>query len=168
MPDKLSLIKKINAEHEGIKGHVKLTGDTVADTEALKAMEQLRIDWIPGQLSILTERRNKLEQVIHLLDEGLTNHFNFEEEVYPEILGDTLTHALIMDHNEIRQEIDEAKFLIAGDGLEGLSREDLLARESNIQQVIDGICNMIEEHAGREEILLEMVQRVLEEKEKGS
>ncbi|MFC2045811.1 hemerythrin domain-containing protein [Chloroflexota bacterium] len=163
MPDKLAMIKRIAAEHQGIKGHIKLVGDTVADQEALNALEQLRIDWIPGQLSIINERRNKLEQVINLLDEGLTNHFAFEEEVLPEILGNLFTDALILDHNEIRKEINEAKSLIVKDGLEGLNREDLLAREADIQQVINGICGLIEEHAGREEVILEMVQRTLKE-----
>jgi hemerythrin len=168
MTDKLALIKQITAEHQGIKGHVKLAGDTVADGEALKALEKLRLDWVPGQLNILTERRHKLEQVINLLDEGLTNHFALEENVYPELLGDTFTRALMMDHEEIRREIAEAKSLVNNDGLEGLSREDLLARESDVQQAIDGICHIIEEHAAREEILLEMVQKVLREQGKSS
>jgi hemerythrin len=168
MPDKLTMIKKIVAEHQGIRGHVKLAGDTVADQEALNALEQLRIDWIPGQLVILTERRNKLEQVINLLDEGLTNHFAFEEKVLPDILGNLFTDALILDHKEIRKEINEAKSLISGNDLEGLSREDLLARESDIQQVIEGLSHLIEEHAGREEVILDMVQKTLKQQNNDS
>lgn len=168
MADKLASILKIAAEHRGIRGHVKLAGDTVADPEAKSACEQLRIEWIPGQLSILSERRDKLEQVINRLEKGLNAHFAFEEGVMPEIVGDVFTDALKLDHNDIRKEINEAKSLVSKAGLEGLSREDLLDREAEIQEIINGLCNLIEEHAEREETILEMVQRTLKAKGTGS
>jgi hypothetical protein len=49
--------------------------------------------------------------------------------------------------------------------LEGLGREELLSKESHIRQVTDGICQLVEEHATREEVVLEMLQRGLEDRE---
>ena len=65
---------------------------------------------------------------------------------------------------EIREEIKAINSMVAGVQLEGISREELLSRESHIQEAVDSLCQLLEEHATREEIILEMAQRVLEEK----
>lgn len=56
----------------------------------------------------------------------------------------------------------EAKSIAASTKLEGLSREELLSEESHIQQIVDSICQLVDEHATREEAILEMLQRALE------
>lgn len=38
MQDKLAIIRRIIDEHQTIKGHLKLVGDSVSDQEALAAM----------------------------------------------------------------------------------------------------------------------------------
>ena len=49
--------------------------------------------------------------------------------------------------------------------LQGLSREQLLAKKSRMRQVMDEIYQGIEEHAGKEEKIFSMIQRALEERE---
>ena len=164
MEDNLAIINRIIEWHQAIRGHVKLVGDSMSDQEALSALEKTRSDWIPGRLEILSEKQERLQQTMGFLDEGLKNHFNYEEEALPPLLGELFMRALILDHREIKKEIDEAKRIVAETRLEGLSREELLSRESHIEQMINNICQLVEEHATKEEIILEMLQRALGEK----
>jgi hemerythrin len=162
MKDKLAIIDRIIEWHQTIRGHVKLVGDSISDREALLALEKTRSEWIPGQLEALAEKQKKLKQAMSFLDEGLQNHFAYEEEVLPPLLGELFMKALILDHREVKKEIDEAKSMAAEAELEGLSRDELLLQESNIQQAVDSVCRLIEEHASNEEVILEMARRALQ------
>ena len=159
MADNLALIKRIIDEHKAIGGHLKLVGESIADEEALAALERARADWVPGRPGDLSEKRNKLQQAMSFLDAGLKKHFAFEEKVLPPLLGDLLMRALVLQHKEINEEIGEAKSIMADAQPGGFSREELLAEEARTQQRIGVMCRLIEEHAAREELILEMVQR---------
>ena len=165
MEDYLAIIRKVIEEHQAIRGHIKLVGDSISDREALTSLERARTDWIPGRPELLAETQKKLQQAISFLDEGLKNHFAFEGKALPPLLGELFMRALVLEHQEIRKEIDKAKSIATETKLEGLSREELLSRESHIQQTIGSVCQLVEEHATKEEIILEMLQRALEEKE---
>jgi hypothetical protein len=142
---------------------MKLTGESVTDEEALTALEKARADWIPGRPEAVSAKQGRLQQAIGFLDEGLKNHFAFEENVFPSLLGDTLARAITLEHEGIRRELEETKPVAADIRLEGLSREDLLAEEARWQQRIDVVSQLVEEHARKEELILDMVRRVLEE-----
>ena len=163
MLDNLAIINRVIKEHQTIKGDIKLVGDSISDQEAMIGLTRARPDWIPGRLEVLSEKQNRLQQTLSFLNEGLKNYFTYEEKVLPPLFGELLMRALILDHQEIKKGIDAAKSMAADTRLEGLSREELLAKESHIHQVIDGVCQLIEEHATREEIILEMLKRVLRE-----
>ena len=165
MQDKLAVIKRIIDEHQTIKEHIKLVGDSVSDEEALAALQKAHADFIPGRLEVVSEKQKKLQQTVSSLEEGLKNHFTFEEKAMPPLLGELLMQAFVLEHREISKEIDEAKSKVANTKLEGLSREELLSKESHMQQMIDSICQLVEEHAAKEEAILDMVQRALEQEE---
>ena len=74
--------------------------------------------------------------------------------------------ALILDHREIMKVINEAEATASDMRLEGLSREELLAEDSHIQEVIDGVSQLNEDHLAREEAILDMARRALEEQAK--
>jgi hypothetical protein len=164
MPDELAIINRIIEEHATIKGHVKLVGDSVTDHEALASLEKARADWIPGRPEILSEKQKKLQQTISSLEEGLGNHFALEERSLPPLLGELLMQSLVLEHRKIKKEIDVVKSMAAGIKLEGLSRDELLAKESQMQQMVDKLRQLVEEHATREEIILDMIQSALAEK----
>jgi hypothetical protein len=164
MLDNLAIINKVIEEHQAIREHIKLVGDSIPDQEALTALEKARADFIPGRLEVLTEKQEKLQQTLNFLDEGLKNHFAFEGEALPPLLGELPMRGLLLEHREIKNKIDKAKSIVASTKLEGLSREELLSREAHIQQSITGICQLVEEHATKEEAILDMVQRALEKK----
>ncbi len=164
MVDNLKLIKTVIDQHKAIREHISRVGDSVTDREALATLEKARTDWTPGRFEALSEKRSGLQQAMSFLDDGLKKHFAFEEKALPRLLGDLLMRALELQHREIRREIDEAKSMVTDNQMEGLSREELLARESRIQQRIGVILQLVEEHTSKEELVLEMIQKALEEK----
>ena len=163
MEDNLAIVRRIIEEHQAIRQHVKLVGDSLSDQEALNALTRVRADWIPGRLEILSEKQKRMQQTMSALDEGLKRHFYYEERHLPPLLGELLMRALLLDHGEIKKEIDAAKSMVIDTSLERLSRDELLAKESYINRIISNICQVIDEHATNEEILLEMLKRALEE-----
>ena len=164
MEDRLAVIKRIIAEHQNIRAHVKLVGDSVSDREALAALQKSHADFIPGRPEVVSDKCRKIQQTILSLEEGLKNHFFYEEKALPPMLGELLGRALVLEHSEISREIDEVKSMVGSTDLEGLNRDELLHQESHIQQMIDSVSCLIEEHADREEAVLEMLSRALQSK----
>ena len=162
--DDLALIKRVKDEYQVIMGHVKLVGDSISDHEALKSLREAHADWIPGRPEILAEKQKRLQRTLSFLDEGLQSHFAHEEKFLPPLLGELFMRALILDHREIAKEIDRAKSIVADMELEGLDREGLLSRDSYIQRAIESIIHLIDDHATREEIVLDMLERALQDK----
>ncbi len=164
MADNLKIVDRVIKEHHTIREHVKLIGDSVSDLEALFSLQKARPDWILSSMEALSEKQGKLQQTISALDEGLKNHFSFEEKLLPPLFGELLMQALILEHREIKKRIDETKSLLTNTKLEGLSRRELLSQKAQIQQRVEGILQLVEEHAGREETILKMLKKALEAK----
>ena len=164
MSDNLTIIRTVLDEHQNIKKHIGLVGEHVTDWEGLMGLEKARLDWVPGRPGDLIEKQEKLKEMMSLLGDGLQKHFNFEEKVLPPLLGELLMEALVLEHREIAKKIDEARLTVVETRLEGLSREESLFKESAIQQTIDTTCRLVGEHANKEEIILGMLQRLLEQK----
>ena len=161
MADNLKIVNKALEEHHTIRGHVKLVGDSVSDLEALFTLQKARPDWILSSPAALAEKQSELLRTISALDDGLKNHFSFEEKVFPPLFGELLMRVLVLEHRGISKQIDEAKSLVAKTKLEGLSQKELLSRKSQIQQKIEGILQLVEEHAATEESILKMLQKAL-------
>ena len=163
MPEELDIITRIINEHLTIREHIKLTGDSVTDREALVSLQESRADFIPGRAEAVAETHNRLLQSICTLEEGLGNHFTFEEKALPPLLGEKLTRALILEHRDIKEAIQNARDTITVTSLEGLEREALLEQEARIHNTINSVISSIEKHAFREEAILEMLRRSLEQ-----
>ena len=174
--DDLAIIQRILNEHQDIRGDLKLIGDSVSDAETLFILEKERSDWTSAQLGALAKKQNKLQQTLSFLDEGLKNHFTFEEELLAPLIGEVLMRALTLEHEEIGKEINEAKSLLAETKLEEFNQEEpllkegylknafeLLSKESRIKQAINNIFILVEKHAAKEAEILEMVRRGLGE-----
>ena len=164
MQGELAIIRRIIDEHQSIREHMKLVGDSVSDQEALATLRETHADLIPGRSDVLSERYKRVQQSISYLDDGLKNHFAFEEQALPAFLGELLIRGLVLEHLEISKEIDKARAVIAETEAEGLSREQLLSKDADMQQLVDNIRHSVEEHALKEEAILEMIERALEEK----
>jgi hypothetical protein len=164
MKDNLELIEAVIDQHRTIREHASAVGAMISDQDALTALEKARSDWTPGRFEALSEKRNGLRQLLSQLDEGIHRHFDFEEGALPPLLGDLMMHALKLEHKEIEREMGEVGKMIIDMPLDDSNRDELLAGESRIQQRIGVVLQLIEEHATREETVLVMIQRALEDR----
>jgi len=163
MPDALAVVTRVISEHHAIRGHIKLAGDTVNDIEALFTLQRTQSGWSQTSITALTEKRDQLLQAISFLEEGLKNHFDFEEKTLPPLVGKLLTRAILHEHHEISGQIGSAKTTLANIKLEGLDQRELFSKKSVIQQNIHNLRQTVEEHAQHEEIILNMIKKALEE-----
>jgi hypothetical protein len=163
MSDKLALIEKVIEEHRSIGRQMKLVGESVTDEEALASLEKARADLIPGKPDAASVKHGRLLQAVGYLDEGLRNHFAFEEQVFPEMLGDLLARAIVLQHEEIRRELEETRVAAAGTWPDGPGREEALAEELRLQQKVGTLAELVSDHARKEEVILDMARLALEE-----
>ena len=161
MPDYLAKINEILEEHRTIGSGVKLVGDSISDQEALASLKSVRSDWVPGRLELISEKQRKLKQTMNFLEEGLRNHFSKEEDVLPALLGEFLMQSLLLEHKEVTEKIDEVRLLASDSKLEGLTEAELESKDSEIKQKISDFSRLIEEHADKEELMLEIVVRAM-------
>ena len=161
MSDYLAKINEILEEHRTIRSGVKLVGDSVSDQEALVSLKSVRSNWTPGRLELVSEKQRKLKQTMSFLEEGLRNHFSKEEDMLPALLGEFLMQSLLLEHQEVIGKIDEVRLVATDSTLEGLTEAELESRDSEIKQKISDFSRRLEEHADKEELMLEMVVRAL-------
>ncbi|MBI4304204.1 MAG: hemerythrin domain-containing protein [Chloroflexi bacterium] len=161
--DYLAIVLRVIEEHHTIRGNIKLVGDSVNDLEAMFNLQNVYASWTQSSIDALAQKRDKLLQTFSVLDAGLRRHFFYEEKYLPPIFGEILIKALIMDHHEILRKIDEANVMTSGTSFEGLAQEELLAKKTQFQQALIGICKLNEDHLSREEVILGMTKRALEE-----
>jgi hypothetical protein len=163
MPDVSAVVTRVISEHHAIRGHVKLAGDTVNDIEALFTLQRTQSGWSQTSITALVEKRDQLLKAISFLEEGLQNHFSFEEEALPTLFGGLLMKAILHEHHKISRQIKGAKMTLANIELEGLDQSELFSKKVVIQQNIHSLRQIIEEHAQHEETILNMMKKALEE-----
>lgn len=162
MPDALAIITMVISEHRNIREHVKLAGDTISDIEALLTLQKAQAAWSQSSIEALEEKQNRLQQAISFLDEGLRNHFNYEEKTLPPLFGDLLMKSILHEHHEISRQIEDAKTNLNTIKLEGSGLQELLSKKEQMQEITSNICQAVEEHAHHEEIILSMMKKALE------
>jgi hypothetical protein len=163
MADYLEQIDRIIAEHQMIKGHLRLVGDSTSDQEALITLKSARSEWTPQRVDIISEKMNKLSRTVGSLREGLLNHFQLEEDILPPILGKILMQALLREHQEIMGKISEINSIIASPRMEKLSQDELAKQDTVLSQMTVNLCRLIEGHAEKEEQMLDMAKQVLQD-----
>ncbi len=162
MADILKSVQKISSEHQSIRQHIKLAGDTVNDIDAMITLQKVSSEWTQSSLEELVNKQQQLQQALSLLEHGLKNHFALEEETLPPVLGKFLTKALISEHRNISKQIENAKAVLGEGGLEKLEQPELLEKKSVIREVVNKLYNTLETHANHEEVLFMMIKKGLE------
>jgi hypothetical protein len=163
MSDTLAVIMKVISEHHAIRRHVKLAGDTVNDIEALLTLQKAQSEWGQSAIMALIGKQDELLQAISFLEQGLKNHFGLEEETFLPLLGELLAKAIRREHDQISRKISATKQAVVGMKLEGLEQHDLFSQKSVIQQFVNSLSQMVEEHAQHEEVILSMMKKALED-----
>ena len=122
MPEALAIITRAISEHHVIREHVKLAGDTVNDIEALVTIDRAQSGWSQSSLGALADKQTQMQQAISFLEQGLKNHFAFEEEALLPLFGKLMAKAILHEHHKISQQIENTKTALTNIKLEGLSQ----------------------------------------------
>jgi hypothetical protein len=164
MVDQLAMVARLIEDHHKVRTNLKLVGDSVSDLEGLISLERAKPDWMLAPSELLSEKHDKLLQTISFLREGMENHFSYEEKYLPPIFGDLIMHALMLEHADIKKAMDGLQATLKNTVLAGLTSEQLMTAKWNIQQKIEDLRHLIEGHATKEDVLIQMVKRALEDK----
>ncbi|MFO7996745.1 MAG: hemerythrin domain-containing protein [Dehalococcoidia bacterium] len=163
MPDALVVVTRVISEHHTIREHVRLAGDTINDIEAFLTLQRTQSGWSQASITTLAAKQDQLLQAISFLEQGLTNHFGFEEDNFLPLLGELLAKAILREHNEVSRRVKGVKTTLTSTKLEGLEQQELLSKRSVIQHGINDLRQAVEEHAQHEEAILNMMKKALEE-----
>lgn len=163
MPDNLAIINRVIEEHRRIHSGIQAVGQSMNDMEAVFSLQQAYASWTTSSIEATLEKQKQLQKVLELLEIGINNHFAFEEIELPPLLGEMLMQAILSEHKEIRRQIAQARLMVKS-RLTDLGQEALLQQKFQIQQAINVMSQTSEEHAAREEIILNMMKKVLEVK----
>lgn len=112
---------------------------------------------------VVADKLKELGEAISLLDKGLRKHFSDEEELFPGILGEPLTLAVTLEHQQIMEEMTSLMAISDRKGLEEISQERSPALIMHISQGINALHRMVQEHSSREDVVLRMVLAGLQE-----
>ncbi len=141
MANRLTTINEMKDEHEAIRAQtdmVRRNMDRVLpDPDKAKAAAIQEIEW---------------------LREGVKNHYSHEEEVLPDMLGDLMMKALVVEHRRIQAQFDTI--------LRRMSDSTGKGNASEIKAMVEDACRLIEEHSLREDAILYLLQRALEAENK--
>ncbi len=165
MQDYLGIVNAIIAQHHALMGQVKLAEGRINDLEALFSLQRAYSGWSQSSMETLLEKQRILEETRGALQNGLERHFGFEEKYLPPLLGEILLQALALEHQAMLEQFVQAKPVLTNPKLPGMKQEELLIYKLNVQQVVSQLCQSIEQHLNKEEVLLQMLKTVLERKE---
>ena len=157
MQDEIEKVKHILEEHTRIREHSKVVGDEINDLEALEDLKLLRESFSGTEEIALADKLKELKEAMNYYINGLRKHFDDEEKLFPEILGEPLSRALAREHQQIIRDI--TSLLAVGDkeGLDQISQQRSPAIMMHISQRISALRKMVEEHAMREDVVLQML-----------
>jgi len=167
MKENLATITRVIGEHHETRVHVRLVGDSISDEEAVCALREARANWIPGRQGAAVDRQQKLQQTLCYVEDGLKNHFAVEETILPLFMDEMLVRALLLDHRRIADKLANTRATVADMQLDGLDREALLVKETDIRQLVDHLCHLIEDHTTKEDIVLDMMGRAVQDTQAG-
>ena len=165
MADHKHTIDMALQEHHNIRETMEIKGGSVSDFEALFALRQAYSGWSQCKPEEVTDRRKQLLETLELVDNGLRIHWDYEEKAMEPIFGEPLMKAFLAEHHDIGARLKSARQVIAAEKLEGLAPEELLAKKSDIQDIVNRLMQTIEEHSNHEDMIFKMIKKGLESSE---
>jgi hypothetical protein len=97
---------------------------------------------------------------------GLKNHYDFEEELLPPLLGQLLTEALKIEHTDLMSTMQKTILTISETNVKGLNHIDETSAEAIMNESLITLRNKKLDHQKREEAVLLTLKIICEEKAK--
>jgi len=165
MQDKIEQVKHIIEEHTAIRDRSKVVGDEINDLEALEDLKLLRDSFSGTDEIVLADKLRELKQAMSHFIDSLQKHFDDEEKLFPGVLGEPLARALKHEHRQITEDITNLIAIGDNTGLEQISQQRSPAIVMHIFQRISALRKIVEEHALKEDVVLQMLLVGLQERQ---
>lgn len=162
----LEIIRKIMDQHKVLADQINFTTMTLSDKDALLVLEKAQADLAVDFRRSLKARRDLVIESLTLAEKGLKNHYDFEEQMLPPLLGQLLTQGLIIEHKDLMAEMRRVISLIGNIDLKGLSRADEITQEAIMSESLSALRSKKSDHQKREEAMLQTLLYICEEKAK--
>jgi hypothetical protein len=159
----LEIIQRVMDQHKVVLGQFDSISATMSDRDALFRMEKAQAEMVVDFKRTLGEKRSSLIELLATVDRGLKNHYAFEEEMLPPLLGKLLTEALVIEHKNLTSEMKELISIINDAKLKDLSYGEEMSQDAITGGMMRKLRDNKLDHLTREEAILSTLQRLLEE-----
>lgn len=163
MLEAIEIINNVIAQHQKITEVVKTTGSRMNDIDAVFSVQNStwQVAWMTETLPKLLERRGSLLTTINILGDGLKKHFEYEQKVLPLVFGEHLMKDILHDHDRVMVQIETTRTFLTG--LDNLKPDDFHSERLKLIKYIDGLRDLVLNHAHYEEIILLNIKKVFED-----
>jgi hypothetical protein len=163
MLEAIEIINNVIAQHQKITEVVKTTGTRMNDIDAVFSVQNStwQVAWMTVTLPKLLEKREPMLNTINILSDGLKKHFEYEQKVLPLVLGERLMKDILHDHDRVLAQIVATQTFLTS--LDGLKPEDFQTKRLELIKDIDGLRDLVLNHAHYEEIILLNIKKVFED-----
>lgn len=162
MAGELEIIDRVIAQHQIIRINLQGVQGSMADFDALFSLQKARSALVQSSADKLIEQKRKLKDALSRVQKGLNSHFFFEEKALTPLFGEAFMKALMFEHAEIKQQMEQTLSMLDSSNLEGLSQRALLGEKSRLQDATIGLSQMVEQHANLEEQMLRMLKKAFQ------
>ena len=165
MQDEIEEVKHIIDEHTAIRERSKVVGDEINDLEALDDLKGLRDSFSNTDEVVLADKLKVLRESMSHFINSLSKHFDDEDQLFPKVLGEPLARVLKHEHQQIKEDINSIIAIGDNRGLDQISQQRSPAIMMHIFQRINDLRKMVEEHALKEDTVLQMLLSGLQQRE---
>ncbi|MFC1924449.1 hemerythrin domain-containing protein [Chloroflexota bacterium] len=163
MQIKIEKINHIIEEHTIIGGRSGIIGEEINDLEAIEDLKLLSNSFSGTDEVVLSNKLKELKETMNYFIDSLRKHFEDEEQLFPELLGEPLARAIAKEHQQITGDITGLIAIGDNRGLDQLSHQRSPAIVMYIFQRIQTLRQMVKDHASREDVILQMILKGLQE-----
>ena len=152
MQNTLTVVDSLIQEHAGIKGHMKSVSSLAEDWKGMEWDELTNLTH--DQLQSLNNKWFNLKQTLRYLDDGLKSHWQHEDKVLPNLIGELLTKSIKIEHDEIQKQMREINFV-----MDKSTPQEFLSNRRYLIDIIAHVCQLISEHEVKESTILQLLKR---------
>ena len=153
-------------QHKLVLDQLNSMSTTMSDKDALYIVEKAQADLAVDFRRPLSDRKITVVESLTAMARGLKNHYNFEEDLLPPLLGQLLTEALKIEHKELMSEMQKTISTVSEINVKGLNHIDETSVEAIMNESLLALRNKKLDHQKREEAVLLTLLIICEEKAK--
>jgi len=154
MQEVIDFIEKLNNDHEGIRGYVNIMLAELKDLQ----YDNRNLNWTTGvEVARLNQKYLNIKQTAGYLEEGLSRHWEIEENQLPALIGKPLMEALQIEHHDILKQLKEVNEILINSSLQEFS-EKLI----HLDSLVTHLCNLISDHEMKESTILQLLRKRFE------